>query len=58
MGSLKDEMMRKEEARDNAAHAKGRVCVRCGATIPFDDAEPTSDTMLCAYCRHTLEKDE
>ena len=58
MGHEKDELLRKEEARTEAARAKGRVCARCGNVIEFDDPEPTSDHMLCDYCRNAMPKDD
>ena len=57
MGLLKDEVIRGEEAALRAAKAKGRTCAMCGETVPFDDVQPTSPTMLCAHCRNIMEKD-
>ena len=45
MSQAKDDIIRKEEAQEAAARAKGRICARCGATIPFDDIEETGAGM-------------
>lgn len=58
MGQAKDEMMRREEARTNAARAKGRICAMCGEVVEFDDPEPTSEAMLCAHCRNLMADDD
>lgn len=49
MGTAKDELIRQQQAEDEAFHARSHPCTRCG-----EPAEP--DEMLCDYCAHVYAK--
>ena len=55
MGRYQDELIKKEQARDAAAKAAGRLCEECTAVIDFEDLEADlRGDKLCSRCRRRL----
>lgn len=56
MGREKDEMLRKQEAAEDAARRDGRRCELCNAVIPYGES-PGGQERLCVSCYSAMQAD-